>query len=208
MAEVNIIPTRMELRKIKTKLKTAEKGYKLLKDKTNELIRKFYSVIKENKQMRMSLKGELISVMNQFKNAKLFIDEIRLNQLFLMPTLSLNINFEKQNLLNCEIPCINMQEERINQPFAYSPIDTTSEMDKCLSKFYDLLPKIIKLAEIEKTTYLMADEIEKNKRRVNALENIVLPKYKTSINKIEMKLAENDRSTTSRLMKVKSMVKN
>lgn len=203
---MQINPNRMELRKVKAKLKTAENGYSLLKDKTNEQIRLFYSLVQENKKLRMEVESEFGAVLKQFGRAKTRISEKDLGLLFAMPSYAFDCLFKTKQLLNSAVPDISVQESILDSNLPYSPIGSTTELDFAVQNFYKVVPKLVKLAESEKIVYLLASDIEKGKRRVNALENILLPRYRETIKNIELKLAENDRGNLTRLMKVKNMI--
>lgn len=196
----------MELRKIRGKLKTAQKGHRLLKDKTNELIRNFYSIIKQTKQMRMDVEKRLKYVFENYETAKTRLSNNEIKMLFMLPSKTFDFTFDTTALLSVQVPKIELIENTIDTNMPYSPLSSTTKMDKAVSLFYELFPDIIALGEIEKKVTLLANEIEKCKRRVNALENVLIPKYEQTINQIEFKLAENERGNISRLMKVKDML--
>lgn len=202
----NINATRMELRKIRTKLKTAQKGHKLLKEKVAELIRSFYSLVQELKQMRMEVENLQKYVFHEYEMSKTRLSSAEINLLFSMPTHSFELDFLTDNFLGVDVPKIVLNENVLDTHLPYSPLSSTSQMDKTVGDFYALFPKIIKLAELEKKVYLLCLEIEKGKRRVNALENVLIPNYEQNIHEIENKLEENERASTARLMKVKTML--
>lgn len=206
MADSNIKPTRGELRKLKSKLKTAQKGHKLLKDKTNELVRTFHNKIKENKDLRVEVEKKLKSILDEFQSSKTTISESQASILFALPSVAYSLEYSKDNLLSVEIPKITMEQNIIDKNMPYSPLSSTSRMDRAVADFFDLFPQIIKLAELEKTTMLLINEIEKCKRRVNALENILIPDYKNEISSIELKLSENEIENIARLKHIKSTI--
>lgn len=199
-------PTRMELRKVRAKLKTAQKGHELLKEKMNELIRNFYSIIKQTKQLRMEVEKQLKIVFENYETAKTRLSENEIKLLFLLPSKTFDYNFTTTSYLSVEVPKVELTENTVDKNMPYSPLSSTTRMDKAVSLFYELFPQIVALGEIEKSAILLANEIEKCKRRVNALENVIMPKYQQTIDNIEFKLAENERGTISKLMKVKDMI--
>jgi len=196
----------MELRRIKGKFKTAQKGHRLLKDKTNELIRKFYACSGETLALRENVDGKLKNILENFSLAKLKLEDSYIDMLFSLPNEKYELQFKRSSMLSVEVPKIKY--ERVNTEADALPIGVlvSGRVQAALDDFYKIVPELIKLAETEKSTFLLASEIEKNKRRVNALENILMPTYRKAIGNIELKLAENERSTTASLMKIKDML--
>lgn len=202
----NINPTRMELLRFKEKLKAAEKGHKLLKEKVLELIRNYYVLIKKLKELRIFVEREQKQIFQDFFDAKTRLSKEEIALLFAMPNHIFSLNFCEEDIFNIKTPKIEITENILDKNLPYSPLSSTGQIDSAVANFYELFPKIVKLAELEKKVFLLSDEIEKGKRRVNGLENVVIPKYKQNIKQIETKLSENERETTSRLMKVKDMI--
>ncbi len=206
MARINVNPTRMELKKLKTRLKTAERGHKLLKDKTDEMVRRFTAIIKENKRYRDDVEKDVAKVLAQFSTARSVISRARIELAFSMPAVTVDVDCEKGNLMSVPIPKLNLNEKKSKEMYPYALSDLTSEADFAVEMVGAVMKKLVRLAELEKSTMMLADEIEKGKRRVNALENIMIPNLKETIAYITMKLEENDRNSRTRLMKVKSML--
>lgn len=206
MARINVNPTRMELKKLKARLKTAERGHKLLKDKTDEMVRRFSLIIKENKRFRDDVETDVAGVLKQFSSARSVISKARIELAFAMPSVAVDFDCEKGNVMSVPVPKLTIKESKSNDIYPYAFSDLTSEADYAVEMVGNVLEKLIRLAEIEKTVQMLADEIEKSKRRVNALENIMIPNIKETISYISMKLEENDRGSRTRLMKVKSML--
>ena len=206
MARLNVNPTRMELKKLKNRLKTAKRGHKLLKDKTDEMVRRFSSIIRENKALREEVEKDVSGVLAQFSVARSLMSDKDINLIFSMPSVSVELECEKGNVMSVPVPKLSLTEKRSNDKYPYSFIDVTSEADYSVALMGKVLYKLIKLAEVEKTAIMLADEIEKSKRRVNALEYVMIPNIEETIKYITMKLEENDRSSRTRLMKVKSML--
>lgn len=203
---MNVNPTRMELNRLKARLKTATRGYKLLKDKTDEMIRRFTSVIKENKLLRDSVEKEVSAVLAQFSVARSLMSRSDIELAFSMPSVSLKVECTTGNVMSVAVPKLSLEESRAENVYPYSFAAVTSEADYSVELVGKIIAKLVRLAEIEKTTAMLADEIEKGKRRVNALENIMIPNLQETIKYITMKLEENDRGSRTRLMKVKSMM--
>ena len=203
MARLNVNPTRMELKKLKARLSTATRGHKLLKDKSDEMIRQFSIIIKENKRLRDEVEKELSETLRQFSIARSVTPAYSAEAAFAMPSVSVTVNCQVASVMGVEVPSMDLQSQKRSDglPYAYSEI--TSEADYSVTKASQLLPKMVKLAEVEKTVRLLADEIERNKRRVNALEYIMIPQLQETIKYITSKLDENERAAVVRLMKVK-----
>ena len=196
MAErLKVNPTRMELRRLKNRLKTAERGHKLLKDKSDEMIRRFMEYVRENKRLREEIEDELSSAMNAFMIAKAVTDENLIKEAVMMPASSLELDVSTGNVMSVAVPKMQLKESGGEDKYAYSFISVTSELDESISTLTKLSAKLIKLAEIEK-----------NRRRVNALEYVMIPETIETIKFITMKLDENERGNIVRLMKVKSMM--
>lgn len=206
MARMNVNPTRMELKKLKTRLKTAKRGHKLLKDKTDEMVRRFSVVIRETKALRDEVESDVVGVLKQFSLARGLMSIADIELAFSMPSVSVALECSTKNVMNVEVPKLELTENRTEEIYPYSFIDVTSEADYSVALAGKVLTKLIKLAELEKTTMMMADEIEKSKRRVNALEHVMIPSIEETIKYITMKLDENERAGLTRLMKVKDMI--
>ena len=206
MAKINVNPTRMELKKLKARLKTAVRGHKLLKDKTEEMVRKYSVLIKENKSLRDKVEGDVSKALAQFSVARSMMSLSDIELIFSMPAVSVELECETQNIMSVKVPKLSLKETRAKNKYPYSMIGVTSEADYSVELVGQVIYSLVKLAEVEKTTDMLADEIEKSKRRVNALENIMIPSLEETIKYITMKLEENDRSSRTRLMKVKSMI--
>ncbi len=206
MAKINVNPTRMELNKLKARLKTATRGHKLLKDKTDEMIRRFSEIIKENKRLRDDVEADVAKVLLQFSVARSLMSKSQIQLAFSMPAVSVELECGTGNVMSISVPKLELKENRSENKFPYAFTEITSEADYSVELVGKVLVKLVKLAEIEKTVSMLADEIEKGKRRVNALEYVMIPNLKETIKSISMKLEENDRSSRTRLMKVKSML--
>ena len=208
MARLNVNPTRMELKKLKARLVTAVRGHKLLKDKSDEMIRRFSLLIRENKRLRDELEKELADCLKEFSLAAGLMQPDQLEKAFSMPTESVQAEFGIQNVMSVEVPEIKVAEAGENAAYPYSFADVTSEADYSVKRIGQLVRRLLILAEVEKTTAMLAIEIERNKRRVNALEYVMIPQIEETIHYIKGKLDENERAAITRLMKVKSMIAN
>lgn len=208
MARINVNPTRMELNKLKGRLKTATRGHKLLKDKTDEMVRRFTVIIRENKALRDEVEKDVAGLLSQFSVARSLMSKSDVALAFSMPSVSVQLECDKANIMSVKVPSLQLVENRSESKFPYGFASVTSEADYSVELVGKVLFKLVKLAEIEKITAMLADEIEKGKRRVNALEHVMIPNLQETIKYISMKLEENDRSSRTRLMKVKSMMEN
>lgn len=208
MAVLNVNPTRMELTRLKKQLNTAVRGHKLLKDKRDELMRQFLDLIKENKELREEVEKELHDANSHFALAGSAMSGEALDAALLYPKQEAYLEVASKNVMSVDIPVYDIKT-RTSDPsdiYAYGFAATSFELDEAVAKMSDLLPKLLRLAEIEKSTQRMSVEIEKTRRRVNALEHVLIPRYTETIRFISMKLEESDRSSRTRLMKVKDMM--
>lgn len=208
MAGTQVNPTRMELTRLKKKLLTAVRGHKLLKDKRDELMRQFLDKVRENKALREEVETALVSANQNFMLARAGMPDEMLNTALLAPKQELTISAGTQNVMSVEIPDFDFKTRTPDQNdmYSYGFAFTTGDLDDAILSLSEVFPKMLKLAEVEKSCQLMAAEIEKTRRRVNALEHVMIPELQTNIKYITMKLDENERSTQIRLMKVKDMM--
>lgn len=206
MARLAVNPTRMELRRLKTRLKTATRGHKLLKDKSDEMIRQFMSYVRENKRLREEVEDELGDALRSFMLARAVSSSQTIEQALCMPAIRADVVTGIQNVMGVDVPHIEIIPQKQDQLLPYTFAGTSSDLDNAILKISKLMEKLLKLAEVEKTCNMLADEIEKNRRRVNALEYVMIPQLNETIKYIVMKLDENERGSLIRLMKVKSMI--
>jgi V/A-type H+/Na+-transporting ATPase subunit D len=208
VASTTINPTRMEMQKLKARLKTAQKGHKLLKDKRDELMRQFLDLVRLNRQLRADVEQALTEVFGSFTVAAAVMSPEMLEQALSYPKQSVELDVKFENVMSVEIPKYTFQTKNDDpaEIFPYGFAQTSGELDDALERLASVFQDMLRLAEVEKTTQLMAQEIEKTRRRVNALEYVMIPQYEEKIRYISMKLDENERGTTSRLMKVKDMM--
>ena len=208
MAVLNVNPTRMELTNLKRKLTTARRGHKLLKDKRDELMRRFLDLVRENKQLRVEVEEDIRKANIAMETARSTMNDKALDVALMLPTQEMSLEVSEKNVMSVLIPVfdVNLRTANENDIYSYGFALTPGELDDAVKAFSDVMPKLLKLAEVEKSCQLMASEIEKTRRRVNALEHVMIPQYEETIRYITMKLDENERSTTTRLMKVKDMM--
>ncbi|NYS32285.1 V-type ATP synthase subunit D [Streptococcus danieliae] len=206
MARLNVKPTRMELNSLKERLKTAKRGHKLLKDKRDELMRRFISLIRENHRLRQEVEQSLSASLKDFVWAKSSVNTLMLEELFLVPSKQVSLLIEEENVMSVTVPKMlpTVQATRdVEQGLDYSYLSSNSEMDATFKAIDSHVDALLRLAEVEKTCQLMADEIEKTRRRVNGLEYAIIPNLEETIHYIELKLEESDRANLVRIMKVK-----
>lgn len=205
MSAKHVNPTRMELTRLKKKLVTATRGYKLLKDKRDELMRQFLEMVRENKALREKVEAGIREANQNFVLARAGMSQEALNVALMAPKQEVYLEAETKNVMSVEIPVFHCST-RTSDPsdiYPYGYAFTSSDLDDAVKSLSDLLPQMLKLAECEKSCQLMAAEIERTRRRVNALEHVVIPQTEQNIRYITMKLDENERSSQTRLMKVK-----
>ena len=198
----------MELSKLKKKLSSARRGHKLLKDKRDELMRQFMILIKENRQLRTEVEAAISEANRYMAVAGSVMQREVLETALMLPKQEVELEVSEKNVMSVYIPEFKTKYRSgdTNDIYSYGMAFTSIDLDGAVSALSKVFPKMIRLAEIEKACQLMADEIEKTRRRVNALEHIMIPDYEETIKFITMKLSENERSTTTSLMKVKDMV--
>lgn len=206
MARLNVNPTRMELTRLKNTLATTKRGHKLLKDKQDEMIRQYMLLVKENRSLRLEVEKELSKLMKDFNvTAQLMSDEV-IAEALMVPSKELSLDIGSKHVMNMTTPSIKIAEESKDISLTYSFLNTSAALDLSVINLSELLPKLIKLAEIEKTCDMLAVEIEKTRRRVNAIEFVMIPSYIETIHFITLKLDDNERSNTIRLMKSKEII--
>ena len=208
MAILNVNPTRMELSNLKKKLNTSRRGHKLLKDKRDELMRQFMDLVRENQRLRVKVEAALKNANSHMAIAKSVMSNAEINTALALPKQEVHLSVSEKNVMSVMIPEFNIQfkTDDMSDMFSYGFAYTSGDLDDAVTALSQVLPDLIRLAEVEKSCQLMAAEIEKTRRRVNALEYVMIPNTQEAIRYINMKLDENDRATTIRLMKVKDML--
>ena len=209
MAEIRVNPTRMELKKLKAKLVTAKRGHKLLKDKCDELMKQFLDMIREAKERREKLTVQLSGVTDEFRLAAADTDPRMMAEALMLPTVESDITVGERNIMSVLVPTFEVKtsaDAAENGGAGYGYAFTTGAMDRAAEAVSAAALELVELAQLEKAAQLLCREIERTRRRVNALEYIMIPQYEEAINRISMKLDENERSNLTRLMKVKDMM--
>lgn len=194
----------MELSRLKKRLHTATRGHKLLKDKQDELVRQFIILVKDNQRLRKKMEQTLQERMKKYVLASSTIPDYILEESFAIPMQKVGLDVNFKTIMNMDVPVLNEQydDDYGEEDFSYGFVNTTSELDQSLTDLDDILPLMLQLAEIEKTCQMMADEIERTRRRVNSLEHMTIPNLTDTIAYIERTLDESERSNLTRLMKV------
>ena len=208
MANTAITPTRMVLNQLKGRLKTARRGHKLLKDKRDELMRQFMDVVRRNKELRTKVEEGLTAAFASQQVASAVMSPEMMEQALLYPRQSVELDMTFKNIMSVNVPRYKFQTKN-NDPteiYPYGFAQTRGELDDALEKLAQVFQDMLELAEVEKTMQLLAEEIEKTRRRVNALEYVMIPELEGNIKYISMKLEENENATKVRLLKVKEMV--
>ncbi|MBQ3887714.1 MAG: V-type ATP synthase subunit D [Clostridia bacterium] len=205
---MNVNPTRMQMSKLKKQLITAKRGHKMLKDKRDELMRQFIELVQENKRLRNKVEAALAECTAHFVNAGAVMSKKSLDSSLMSSQQQTGVEVGTKNIMSVDVPVfstVNSSPDK-GDIFPYGFAFTSFELDDAVISLNELMPDLIRLAEIEKSCELMAAEIERTRRRVNSLEHVMIPRYEATIKYIAMKLEENDRSSRTRLMKVKDML--
>ena len=208
MASTAITPTRMVLNQLKGRLKTARRGHKLLKDKRDELMRQFMDVVKRNKELRIRVEEGLTAAFASLQVASSIMSPEMMEQALLYPRQSVELSMSYKNIMSVNVPrySFRTKNDDPSEVYPYGFAQTSGELDDALEKLSLVFKDMLELAEVEKTMQLLAEEIEKTRRRVNALEYVMIPELEGNIKYISMKLEENENATKVRLLKVKEMV--
>ena len=208
MPSTTINPTRMELTRLKGRLKTAQRGHKLLKDKRDELMKQFMDVVRENRALRRRVEEGLMRAHGSFTVAAAIMSPEMLQQSLLYPKQSVELDMTFENVMSVDVPRyqFHTNSQEAGEIYPYGFAQTSGELDDAVDAMSSVFQDMLRLAEVEKTSQLLAEEIEKTRRRVNALEYVKIPEMQANIKYITMKLDENERSTQTRLMKVKDMM--
>ena len=208
MAVMNVNPTRMELTNLKRKLVTARRGHKLLKDKRDELMRRFLELVRENKALRLKVEAGIKRANGHMALARSVMSDEALSVALMMPAQKMELDVTEKNIMSVIVPQFRAEVKaaKDGEIYSYGYAFTSCDLDDAVLALSEIMPDLLKLAEIEKTCQLLASEIEKTRRRVNALEHVMIPQYEDTIKYITMKLDENERSSTTRLTKVKDMM--
>ena len=209
MAILNVNLTRIESINMKKSLKTAQRGHKLLKDKLDELIKKILELVQKNEQLRKKTDEMLTNAYQNFMLAKAVMGEEGIEEALVIPKQAVSVNISENSIMSVKIPQFDFKkeaEENTNNKILYGFAYTTSELDKAIESFSEVAENLLELAQNEKAIELISAEIEKTRRRVNAIENVTIPNYIDTIKYIQLKLSEDERASTSRLMKIKDML--
>ena len=208
MERMNVNPTRMMLTSLKRRLKTAVRGHKLLKDKRDELMKEFLDLARENGRLREEVERDLDGVYKNFTVASSIMSREVMQESLMFPKQGVDLKVGRKNIMSVDVPVFDFNTTANNEGdiFPYGFARTTGELDTAIQRMSDLFPKLLDLAAKEKETSLLAAELEKTRRRVNALEYVMIPRLQLTIRYIQIKLEENARGKQTRLMKVKDMM--
>lgn len=207
--ELRVNPTRMELNRLKTRLTVAVRGHKLLKDKRDELMRQFLVLVRQNKELREEVEERLARSFQKFMLARAVMSAEAVEEAIMFPQVQLEVQLDIQNIMSVHTPKISWQQvgETSASIYPYGFAETSGELDDSINTLSELLPQLLELAEIETAVTRLAQEIERTRRRVNALEHVMIPDLEKTVRYITMKLEENERANLTRLMKVKDIVR-
>lgn len=199
-------PTRMELSNLKKRRTVAVRGHKMMKDKRDELVRRFIVYARRNQKLREETEAKLQKAMQSFVLARAMMSNDDIEEALLYPARSIDVDQAVQNVLSIPVPKLTLKTRQDGFVYPYGFATTGADLDSAVQALAEILPLMLELAEVEKATSRLADEIEKTRRRVNALEYVMIPQFDEAIHDIQMKLEENERGNTSRLMKTKEML--
>ena len=199
-------PTRMELSNLKKRRTVAIRGHKMMKDKRDELVRRFIVYARRNQKLRRETEEKLRRAMQSFVLARAMMSASEIEEALLYPARAISVDQSVQNVLSIPVPKLTLNEQQDGFVYPYGYATTGADLDTAVQALAEILPLMLELAEVEKATSRLADEIEKTRRRVNALEYVMIPQFDAAIHDIQMKLEENERGNTSRLMKTKEML--
>jgi len=202
---VDVSPTRMELLKLRKRVAVAQRGHKLLKDKRDELMKEFLKLVRENRELRSEVEQKLVSAFRSFLVARAVMPREALEEAIMAPKQRVFLEVGSASIMNVRVPRFGLRQE--GDVLSYGFVDTSAELDTALVAFSEVLALLVRLAEVEKSAELLADEIERTRRRVNALEYILIPELRAAVKSIDMKLSEQERSNVARLMRIKEIVR-
>jgi len=203
--KLNVNSTRMELMRLKRRLAVAQRGHKLLKDKQDELMRQFMEIIEETRKIRARVERDLSGILKRFIHINAFMGPARVEEALALPSVNIKMDVSVVSIMNVKVPKITYEEEGALRCYGYA--GTSGELDLYIMELRKLFSDMIVLAQNEKRAELLADELVKTRRRVNALEYVLIPNIEETVRFITIKLDEMERSTLSRLMKVKDIVR-
>lgn len=200
----------MELNRLKTRLAMAVRGHKLLKDKRDELMRQFLVMVRQNKELREQIEERLAQSFRKFTGARAVMSAEAMEEALMYPQLELKVQLSIQNIMSVRTPKIDWEKAgqgTTEAAYPYGFAETSGELDESIATLAELLPQLLELAEVETAVTRMAEEIERTRRRVNALEHVMIPDLEHTVRYITMRLEENERANLTRLMKVKDIVR-
>jgi V/A-type H+-transporting ATPase subunit D len=202
---IDVSPTRMELLRLRKRVAVARRGHKLLKDKRDELMKEFLRLVRENRELRRQVDEKLTAANRSFLIARAVMSREALEEAIMAPKQRVYMEMDTSIIMSVRVPKFSLRQE--GDPFSYGYVDTSGELDAALAAFSEALSLLVRLAEVEKSAELLADEIERTRRRVNALEYVMIPELQAAVRSISMKLSEQERSNVARLMKIKEIVR-
>jgi len=206
--QLRVNPTRMELTKLKRRLVTSRRGHKLLKDKRDELMRQFLELVRKNKELREQVEAMIAAFHKNFQMAAAVSSPESMREALMYPKQSVELEMTYQNIMSVNVPkfTYKMASDDPTNVYPYGYVFTSGELDASIEALAKALPLMLELAAMEKSAQMLAQEIERTRRRVNALEHVIIPQLEITIKAIRMKLDENERGNLTRLMKVKDMM--
>ncbi|HHY11746.1 MAG TPA: V-type ATP synthase subunit D [Firmicutes bacterium] len=216
--EIRANATRQELTRLKGRIRMAQRGHRLLKDKRDQLMREFLSIVHESRQLRQQLEEQLGVAYKSFSLARAVLSPSVLEEALMVPGGAEEIAVSYRHIMNVVVPEMEIAGQgrghdhvngsgRTGTPPSYGLATTSSDLDDAIARFQGILPLLVRLSYVERTIHLLADEIEKTRRRVNALEHVLIPELEQAVKSVEMRLEEMERANISRLMRIKEIVR-
>ncbi|HHT85214.1 MAG: V-type ATP synthase subunit D [Bacillota bacterium] len=221
--------TRQELSRLRARIRMAQRGHRLLKDKRDQLMREFLSIVHESRRLRQEIEERLGAAYKSFSLARAVLSPSVLEEALMVQGGAEEISVSYRHIMNVLVPEMEIQGRGDDRPEhdtagddekkqgatdrglgmlpSYGLATTSSDLDEAISKFQGILPLLVRLSHIERTIHLLADEIEKTRRRVNALEHVLIPELEQAVKSVAMRLEEMERANISRLMKIKEIVR-
>lgn len=198
----------MNLTTLKKRLKTATRGHKLMKDKRDELMKEFLELARENGRLRQEVEGKLTGMYQNFSIASAVMSQEVMEESLMIPKQGVILDVGNKNIMSVNVPVFSFETTAndAGDIYPYGYASTSGELDNAISGLTEIFPLLLELAAKEKEVQLIAAELEKTRRRVNALEYVMIPQLQVTIKYIQMKLDENERGNQTRLMKVKDMM--
>lgn len=198
--------TRMELLKLKQKLVTTRRGHKLLKDKQDEMIRRFMELVADYRQLKRRVQQDMVALLKLYQKARVYENDLQLFSKTIGINTTLSLNISTKEMMGVKIPALEKANTTAKFKPNYSLNNSSMIFDELISLAATISDELIRLASLEGAVNVLSEEINKTRRRVNAIEHIVIQNLVDNVKVIEQKLADNELSNTVRIMKSKDII--